>query len=165
MTARDDFFRKLDGSQSIYTTLEFYNSGFGVKRYITGQQADKALRLEADAPRNPDTVVTFTAAPFEAPEPIVGEQGDVALNARIYGAGLFIEEALRERVEEESIEMIWRQYLGNETYPVFVLVFEVNDVTTEEIMSIIKGETINTSGLDVSERYTTDRFPGLRRSI
>lgn len=165
MTAREDFFRKIDGSKILYTTLEFYNSGFGTLRYVTGQQTDKSFRLELDAPRNADTVVTFTAAPFQSPEPEIGEQGEVALETQIAGAGLEIEERLKSRVQTEVVQIVWRQHLSSETYPVYVLNFELKVAQVEELVTVLKAETINTSGLDVSERYTTDRFPALKRIL
>jgi len=162
LTAYEDFFRKVDGSKTLFTTLEFYNSGFGVKRYILGQQGNRSFTLEITAPRNANTLVEFTAAPINAPTPESGEQGDISLNVQIAGAGLEIEEMLMNRVKTETIEVVWRQHLSNETYPIVTFVFEANTVELRDLVATVQARTINTSGLDVSERYTTDRFPALK---
>ena len=165
MTAYEDFFRKLDGSKTLHTTVEFYNSGFGVKRYVTGEQVDKSFTLETDAPRNANTSVVFTAAAFNAPTPDTGEQGDISLDIQIAGAGLQIEEMMRARVQTEPVQVIWRQHLTGETYPIIVLPFEINNVELNDLIATIQAASINTSGLDISERYTTDRFPGLKARL
>lgn len=164
MTAREDFFRNLDASQNIYTTLEFYNSGIGVKRYVTGQQEDLDLRLETDAPRNADTVVTFTAAAFSAPEPEQAD-GEVGLEVQIGGAGLEIEGFLNQRNKREPVEVIWRQHLSGQDYPVFVLKFELKEVALQELSATLSARPVNFAGLDIANRYTIDQFPGLGASI
>jgi|SRR5690554_5933534 len=164
MTAREDFFRKLDASQTLYTTLEFYNSGFGVKRYVTAQQVDKDFRLEVNAPRDADTVVTFEAVSFLAPEPEQADE-DVSLEIVMSGAGLQIEEFMKQRVKREPTQVIWRQHLSGETYPVFVLPFELKELQLQELQAKLTAKQVNFAGLDISERYTTDRFPGLKQGI
>lgn len=62
----DDFFIE---------TLEFHHTAFSAPERITSQPKDYVLTLEATAPVDPSTGVTFTSCPFEIRRPKKGDRG------------------------------------------------------------------------------------------
>ena len=162
--SRTDFFRNYDASQVRYVTLEFSNSGFGTLRYVTNHQSTVDLRLETGAPRNPDTVQTFTPAPFKAPEPEQSDENEVELNIAIAGVTGQILELMKGRNKQQPVYIVWREHLSGSTYPTVVFYFEMTNLQIEQLAANIKAAQPNYSGLDIARRYTTDDFPGLGTS-
>jgi len=164
--SRADYFRKKPLNDVLYTTLEVYHPDVGVKRVVTMQQAAKSLALESNAPRNPSESVTFEPVGFVAPQPEIGEDGDVSLSIAIQDGAKELRDWLRGITDAgrlTPIQLIWRQHLASGTAPEVVLRFQLAGRKSRGATLAFRAEQVNPAVRQWLRVYKEDDFPGLRQ--
>ncbi len=105
--ATDDFFIE---------TLEFHHTAFTTPERIVHQPKDYVLTLEATAPVNPSTAVTFTACPFDIRRPQKGDRGHQQLTIIIPNIDRRLTNQMdRARSTGGPIDCFWRTYALTQT--------------------------------------------------
>lgn len=150
----------------ILHTLEFRHETFETPIRVVRDNADHDLTLEATAPEDPDTEVTFLGYAFELKPPDVSTTGVPELVISIDNVSNEIEEALASATEAATkVEVTYRQYLLSDTTG------PQNDPPLNMTLLSAKAQGMQVIGratlVDVAnkrypgEDYTAIRFPGL----
>jgi hypothetical protein len=150
----------------IYHTLEISHSAFSVPIRVVRDSVDLTATLEATAPTDPSTAVTFTPFSFDVVPPDVQSQGMPSCTIEIDNVSREILAQIEAAVSTtDLITVIYRQYLSSN------LAAPENDPPLTLTVLAITADVFRiraTCGFGdlVNKRfpsmvYTADQFPGL----
>ena len=165
-TNLSEFWTTKPADQIQYTTLEFRNATAGVRRFVAEQQTAIDFRLEADAPADPDTVVTFEPLALSAPEPEQGQDGELSLDIQMGAIGFQAKQYFINVFSAwpPTVNVVWRRHLEGVVYPVQVLYFDSLSGVIEDVSVALSCAQTNQAARDVSRVYKYDEFPGLKQT-
>lgn len=158
----------------IIHTLELRHSAFiddlgqpTAVRVCIAQEPFNAF-LEATAPLDPSTEVTFIPLNFQFSEPAVDDQGVGTFKVSLDNVGLEIVTQIERAIQvDESIKMTYRPYMesdpsGPEIDPPFHM--ELRDIKVTPFRVTGVGATRNLNNVPFPrELYTREAFPSLAR--
>jgi len=150
-----------------YRTIELSHPEFsaGQLRFVK-DYVDADLGLEADAPRNPGEVVTFTAIAMDVKEPDETGDAEQILQINLGAVGGEVQDVLKEITAAgvlTPIQVIYRKYYGGDlTEPVVRLSLSASGLKFKSYAAVaFTAEDIDLAVKPSGEIYTTERFPGL----
>lgn len=167
MTTRKQFFTQKQRLR-YYQTIEIFHPTIGVQRYVSGRIEPLSFGLEASAPRNASQTVEFIGGAFSYQLP---DQNDSYVKADITLArvGRQIKQQLKQiRGADRALtgEVILREYLaGQLEAPLYVLRLFIGTISLTKDGAVIRVEQDNPADRQVSDIYTSERFPGLAEAI
>lgn len=171
MAAIDDykiFAASAPESEREYRTIELYHPDFSSTLRFVADPSDRGLTLEADAPRDASTKVTFTAIYMKIIEPQESGQVEQTLSVSMGGVGGEINSILSEITESgrlTPIDLIYRKFYSGDggLEPVIVVKLSVADVSMKGYEQVtFTGEDIDFATKRAGELYLIERFTGLR---
>lgn len=150
----------------VYHTLEFRHSAFSTPIRVVRDNADLTARLEATAPVDPDTDVTFIGYAFDLTRPELSATGIPQCTIEIDNVSREILANIELAMASiDPIEVTYREYLGSD------LLGPQNDPPMTLQITSISADVFRVrataSFSDIGNRrfpreeYTTERFPGL----
>lgn len=150
----------------IYHTLEINHATFATPIRVVRDSADLDATLEADAPSDPSTEVTFTAYAFEIVPPEVTLDGAPRLQIEIDNVSreilANIELAMSSR---ELLTVIYRAFLSSDLSgpqndpPLSLTIFSIS-ATPLRIRALAGFQDVANKRFP-GEEYTAETFPGL----
>lgn len=150
----------------IYHTLEFRHSSFTTPIRVVRDVADLVATLEADAPEDPSTAVTFTAFAFDFSLPDLGQAASPEILISIDNVGREIIGYMDLAAQtSDMIEVTYRPYLSSDLSgpqmnpPLTLVVREVNATVFKVECRATFGDFANRRF--PNETYDAQRFPGL----
>lgn len=148
-------------------TLEIRHPGFTQPIRLVQSHRDHVLTLEADAPANAATAVTFVGASFGIEMPTVDENGQMRTRVTFDNVSAEIEDQLGPAVTLAQVaEITYRCFLDLDTSApqLPILHMEVFDVSAGDMtIEAVCGFGNFSNQPFPREDYTRKRFPGLRR--
>lgn len=151
----------------IIECIEIRHDSFPAPIRLTNQRADVVATLEATAPEDASTAVTFTAAYFDLTLPRQGAQGTQSLNLVLGNVDKAVRQHLDIAVANPTpITVIYRHYLSTDTSAPAVdppprLTFR--GATADVFTVNAEAATVDwINGKLHSRKYTLLDFPGLR---
>jgi hypothetical protein len=153
-------------AEVILHTLEFRHPSFTTPIRVVRDQSDFTATLEADAPLNPSTAVSFLAFAFDFTLPEVAKSGTPEIEIRIDNiSGELIPYLDAAANSGDLIEVTYRPYLASDTSgpqmdPPLTL-------TVRSITADVFGVRARAGFADLANRkfpgeiYDAERFPGL----
>ena len=150
----------------ILHTLEIRHDHFDTPIRVVRDHADHDLTLEATAPIDPSTEVTFTAFSFDFTLPEVNDRGNPEIlitidnvSAEIIG---YIDAAAQT---PDLIEITYRPYLSSDTSAPQMdppLTLTVREIEADIFQIRVRAGFPNLANRKFpNETYTSERFPGL----
>jgi len=161
----------VDDSIILYT-LEFLHSTLEqparvVRWPVTSNEPEKfSLKLEAEAPVNPEEFVDFIAVPFEVTIPSQEENAPGEFKIRIENVGAILTEALQSAVRQrEPVKIIFREYLKSmpEAPQIVYSDFSIARATVNNNSVEATAGMIDWLLRPCGKIYTPTEFPGLVR--
>jgi hypothetical protein len=149
-----------------YETIEIYHPAVGVLRYVNKQFYDKNFTLESSADRNAGESVTFTAGNFEVQHPDVSEDGVMSMQVQLGRIGTTVKQYVKQ-IRDYSLlnpnttpaEFVYREFVDN-----VPSVFNswIGGITISGDSVAIIASDDNPASINVSTRYLSQNYPGLR---
>jgi hypothetical protein len=150
----------------ILDTLEFRHSTFSEPQRLVNDVKDWTLKLEADAPEDPSTLVLFTAIAFEVSMPSSEEDSLPELAISVDNVAKTLLPHLTNAVKVmEPITLIYRQYLASDINTVQYKLegLTIRKTTTNRHRVIATASFFRLQDmLFPSKVYTLAEFPGLQ---
>jgi hypothetical protein len=149
------------------TTLELHHPAFSVPARVVSDTRDLLATLEATAPVDPSTQVTFTALPFRAAPPEQSDSGAPApVQIEIDNISLDLADLLLQaRDSFEPVQVYVREYLPSDTsapHILPVLVMEMSDIALDVQSATAQLSFGNLTNMRwPAHLYTRERFPAL----
>ena len=169
MTAARKTFFAAKERKMYYRTMEIWQDGGILLRYVSGRIDPKSFKLEANAPRNAGEEVEFLGGYFEYQLP---DQNDSKSGADISlgRVGSQVKRLLKELTPAQRTkpgEVVLREYVaGNELIgPDYVLRLYTEKIALTAENVIIKIGSDNPAARGVAMLFNPEVFPGLQESL
>lgn len=163
MTTLGQFYREKPANVVIYTTLEFYHPDFGTLRYVLNQYSSVTLTLEAGAPRNASTSVSFEPLAAQASDPEQGRFG-ASIDIQLGLAGVELKEkmnSITEAGKRKPVEVIWRRYTSDvTTAPAAFFYMQAASINLRGRQGAISAQQKSAQDRSPWRVYKDDEFPG-----
>lgn len=150
----------------IYHTLEIRHAAFAVPIRVVRDLVDLDATLEADAPEDALTEVTFTAYPFDIVPPEVSAEGSPRLAIEIDNVSREIVAAVELAMSStDLLSVIYRSYVASDLTapandpPLTLTVFQIS-ADPMRVRLVAGFQDVNNKRFPAGE-YTAERFPGL----
>lgn len=165
--ALQEAYASAPSDEIIYHTLEIYHPAFSVPIRVVRDAVDLTATLEASAPRNPSTSVSFTAFSFDVVPPEVFATGMPSCVIEIDNVSREILSQVEAALSStETISVIYRQFLsgnlagGPENDPPLTLTVLSISADVYRIRATCGFADLVNKRFP-REVYTAERFPGL----
>lgn len=149
-----------------YHTLEIYHPAFTTPIRVVRDFVDLSAKLEASAPRDASTYVTFVGYPFDIVPPEVSTSGVPSLQITIDNVSRDIMSGLEAAVTTSTpISVIYRMFLSTDLTapqndpPLRMTIISISADVFKVTATATLGDLVNKKF--PSQMYTIETYPGL----